>query len=41
VKYFGEYTTKYKKTTPAETRKNAAHIKAFRLKKIVESIGLA
>jgi hypothetical protein len=41
VKYFGEYTTKYKKPTPAETRKNAAHIKAFRLKKIVESIGLA
>ena len=35
VKYFNEAQCKYKKPTKNEVKKNAAHIKAFRVKRLV------
>jgi hypothetical protein len=36
VKYFNETQGKYRKPTAAEARKNAAHIKTFRVKKLID-----
>ena len=40
VTYFCEMPKKYKKPTPAEVGKNAAHIKTFITKKLVEMVDL-
>ena len=36
VKYFNETQGKYRKPTVAEVRKNAAHIRTFRVKKLLD-----
>ena len=35
VKYFNEAQCKWKKPTKSEVKKNAAHIKAFRVKRLL------
>ena len=39
VKYFNETQAKYRKPTATEVRKNAAHVKTFRVKKLLKSNG--
>ena len=36
VKYFNKAQCKYKKPTKNEVKKNAAHIKAFRVKRLLD-----